>query len=281
MIRMGSVSVLLAVLLCGLATSAFAAEEKMTREDYVAKLAEYTQGEQQANAEIVELDAQIGALQGQLSELDADIASLDESILRSVGAASNAAVATFGSQLDGLLGQLEGLMALASEELYMHHRMELDDIAAQLEELKQNKIAALPEMATKLSRIEDMLGQLQSRGLYDLTQFDYTVEKGDHLWGIAGKETVYSDPYMWPRIYKANSDKVADPDLIYPEQVLAIPVAVGANQYLVQSGDFLFKIAQAVYNDPTKWHRILSANEAQIVEKDMIFPAQVLDIPAN
>ena len=280
MIRKGSVSVLLAVLFCGLATSAFAADEKMTREEYTAKLAEYTQGEQQANAEITDLDAQIAALQAQLSDLDGDIAALDKAILMSIDA-SSAAVANFGSQLDGILGQLEGLMALASEELYMHHRMELDDIAAQLTELKQNKIAALPEMAAKISRIEGMLDQLQSRSLHDLAQFDYTVEKGDHLWGIAEKETIYSDPYMWPRIYKANSDKVADPDMIYPNQVLAIPVAVGANQYLVQSGDFLFKIAQAVYNDPTKWHKILSANESQIVEKDMIFPAQVLDIPAN
>jgi nucleoid-associated protein YgaU len=281
MIRKGSVSVLLAVLLCGLATSTFAAEDKMTREDYTAKLAEYTQGEQQASSEITDLDSQIAALQAQLTELDADIASLDKAILMSVGASSNAAVASFGGQLDAILSQLEGLMALASEELYMHHRMELNDIAAQLDELKQSKIAALPEMAAKLSRIEGMLGQLQSRGLHELTQFDYTVEGGDHLWGIAEKETIYSDPYMWPRIYKANTDKVADPDLIYPNQVLSIPVAVGANQYLVQSGDFLFKIAQAVYNDPTKWHKILLANESQIVERDMIFPAQVLDIPAN
>ena len=280
MIRKSSIRFLSAVLILGLASSAFAAEEKMTREEYVAKLAEYTQGEEQANTQIAELDARIAALQGQLTTLEGDIASLDKAILGSVDA-SNAAVANYGRELDAILGQLEGLMALASEELYMHHRMELDDIAARVAEHKQNKIGALPEMAVKLSRIEGMLGELTSRGIHDLKQFDYTVAKGDHLWGIAEKETIYNDPYMWPRIYRANRETVADPDMIYPDQVLAIPVAVGTNQYLVQSGDFLFKIAQTVYNDPTMWHKILSANEAQIVEKDMIFPAQVLDIPAN
>ena len=279
MIRKGSLSILLAVLMIGLASSAFA-EEKMTREEYVAKLAEYTQGGEQANAQLAELNAQIAALQSQLSGLDADITALDQAILSSVGA-SAAAVAGFGKELDGILNQLEGLMSLAPEELYMHHRIELDDIAAQVAEFKANKISALPEMAAKLSRIDDMLNQLQSRGIRDLKQFDYTVIKGDHLWGIADRETIYNDPYMWPRIYRANSDQVSDPDLIYPDQVLAIPVAVGSNQYLVQGGDFLFKIAQTVYGDPTKWHKILSANDAQIVEKDMIFPAQVLDIPAN
>ena len=28
---------------------------------------------------------------------------------------------------------------------------------------------------------------------------------------------------MWPLIYKANRDKIRDPDLIYPKQVFAIP----------------------------------------------------------
>lgn len=48
----------------------------------------------------------------------------------------------------------------------------------------------------------------------------YEVNKGDHLWGISGKS--YGNPYNWPLIYKANSDKIKDADLIYPGQVLNI-----------------------------------------------------------
>jgi len=195
--------------------------------------------------------------------------------------ASEAEIQDYRKKLDSLTNQLDGLMSLAPEELYMHHRTELEDLAMQLEELKKDKTSALPEMAAKIARIESMLEQLQNQGVRQLSQFDYKVERGDHLWGIAEKETIYADPYMWPRIYRANSDHIGDPDLIYPDQVLAIPVAVGANQYLVTRGDFLFKIAAAVYNDPTKWHKIYKANEKQIVEKDLIFPAQVLEIPAN
>ena len=50
----------------------------------------------------------------------------------------------------------------------------------------------------------------------------YEVTKGDHLWGIAGKASVYGNPYNWPLIYKANSDKIKDADLIHPGQVLDI-----------------------------------------------------------
>lgn len=50
----------------------------------------------------------------------------------------------------------------------------------------------------------------------------YEVAKGDSLWGISGKDAVYGNPYQWPLIYKANSDKIKDADLIYPGQVLGI-----------------------------------------------------------
>lgn len=50
----------------------------------------------------------------------------------------------------------------------------------------------------------------------------YEVSRGDHLWGISGDSDVYGNPYKWPLIYKANSDKIQDADLIYPGQVLDI-----------------------------------------------------------
>lgn len=50
----------------------------------------------------------------------------------------------------------------------------------------------------------------------------YTVVSGDNLWDISGKSSVYGNPYQWPLIYKANSDKIKDADLIYPGQTFAI-----------------------------------------------------------
>lgn len=52
------------------------------------------------------------------------------------------------------------------------------------------------------------------------TSTSYEVNKGDHLWGISGSS--YGNPYKWPLIYKANSDKIKDADLIYPGQVLDV-----------------------------------------------------------
>ena len=50
----------------------------------------------------------------------------------------------------------------------------------------------------------------------------YLVVKGDSLWTISGKPSIYGNPYQWPLIYKANRDKIKDADLIYPGQELTI-----------------------------------------------------------
>lgn len=47
----------------------------------------------------------------------------------------------------------------------------------------------------------------------------YVVEKGDHLWGVAVR--TYGDGYQWTKIAQAN--KIANPDIISPGDVLTLP----------------------------------------------------------
>ena len=47
---------------------------------------------------------------------------------------------------------------------------------------------------------------------------NYEVQRGDHLWGIASQPRIYGNPYAWPLIYKTNSAKIKDADLIHPGQ---------------------------------------------------------------
>lgn len=51
----------------------------------------------------------------------------------------------------------------------------------------------------------------------------YVVQRGDTLWGISAREQIYHNPFMWPLIYKANSQQIRDPDLIFPRQIFVIP----------------------------------------------------------
>jgi nucleoid-associated protein YgaU len=49
----------------------------------------------------------------------------------------------------------------------------------------------------------------------------YEVRKGDSLSKIAKR--VYGDASKWRQIFEANTDKLKDPDKIFPGQVLTIP----------------------------------------------------------
>ena len=253
-----------------------AQEQKMTCEEYMALGGELVNREAAANTQIEELNAQIEALNMQIAQIDRANADLNAQILTAVGH-SESEIAAFGRELDAIIAQLEGLIALAPELLIMR-RGEVTAVDSRVAELKQSNMAALPEMVDKLSTINQMLADLKA-SLAQPVVIDYKVERGDNLWNISKKEQIYDDPYMWPRIYRKNKDQIKDPDLIYPNQVLAVPFGVAENQYLVTQGDFLFKIAVELYNNAGKWHKIYEANKQQIVAPDLIFPAQVLEIP--
>ena len=49
----------------------------------------------------------------------------------------------------------------------------------------------------------------------------YTVKKGDSLWAIAAK--YYGKGSVYTKIASANTDKISNPNLIYPGQVLTLP----------------------------------------------------------
>ena len=162
-------------------------------------------------------------MQKQIDELNALILATIES--------TEAGVREFGQQIDGLLRQLEGLAALAPEEL-QRRRGELKEAGMALDELRMSKISALPEMDAKIDRAQRILDELWMRAPDSIT---YEVVKGDHLWGISSKTEVYDDPYMWPRLYRANREQIKDPDMIYPSQVLNVPIAIGERPMLSRS----------------------------------------------
>jgi nucleoid-associated protein YgaU len=147
----------------------------------------------------------------------------------------------------------------------------------QIEKLKSE----LEPLEAEILRIDSDVRSLnnQVKELEALPK-NWVIKPGECLWTIAGYGDVYSDPVKWPRIYRANTDRIEDPAYIYPDTVLTIPRDWPAS-HTVETNECLWLIAGywEIYDTPWEWPKIFEANKDKIVDPDLIQPQQVLTIP--
>ena len=257
------------------------AQEEMSMEEYNAQLAEWQEREAEAKQALSECQSEIESMQAQIDSLEGEIEQEWKEIYAEIGT-DEAGVQEFREQLQALDEKVSGLLALTPEELFKK-RDEVKAAEEELAELKKDPRSALTEMQNMIATIEGKLTQVKNKmpkAVYD----EYSVMVGDYLWKISGKPDIYDNPMHWMRIYSYNKDQINDPDLIYPEQVLKIQREVGPEEYLVDKGDYLAKIAgnPEVMGDPASWTKIYEKNKAVVGDDpNMIFPYTVLVIPAN
>lgn len=154
---------------------------------------------------------------------------------------------------------------------------ELTATRKQIESLK-NQITPIER---ELLRIDADIRSLSSQ-IVELEALpkSWIIQPGECLWIIAGYEDIYSDPVKWPRIFRANMDKILDPEWIYPDTSLAIP-RDWPTEHIVSTDESLSLIASywEVYSNPMEWTRLFEANKDRIRDPDLIVPDQVLLIP--
>ncbi|HGY55994.1 MAG TPA: LysM peptidoglycan-binding domain-containing protein [Caldithrix abyssi] len=249
--------------------------EEMEQEEYNALLAEWQQKLQQAESNINDENAKIDALKSELDQTQSEIDATWEEIFQATGT-TRADYDKYVSDLSAMKNQAQGILSMSPEEIYRRSD-ELDQLQAQLDEMKQNPFGVMSDNAAQITAIQNLITNAKEKGKPAVPP-TYTVMRGDYLWKIASKEDIYNDAYAWMRIYTANRDQIKNPDLIYPNQVFNIPREAGPNEYWVQKGEFLSKIASSVYGSPFKWQQLYDANKDVIADPNMIYPYQVLKV---
>lgn len=70
---------------------------------------------------------------------------------------------------------------------------------------------------------------------------DYTIVKGDTLWDISGE--FYGNSYQWPIIWKYNT-YINDPDLIFPDNELVIPILFEGESFHLKDKEATVKLGK-------------------------------------
>ena len=250
-------------------------------EEYNAQLAQWQEREATAKTALDECGKMSDEMKSEIDAMQGDVDSTWKAIYDEIDTDADA-VAAYRQKLQDLDAQVSGLLALSPEELFKK-RDEVKQAEEMLAAYKLDRISALTEMQNLIAGIEGKLTQIKNKmpkAIYD----EYSVVMGDYLWKISGKADIYADPMQWMRIYSYNKDQIKNPDLIFPEQILKIQREVGPEEYLVERGDYLAKIAGKadVMGDPSTWTKIYEKNKAIIGDDpNMIFPYTVLVVPAN
>lgn len=269
-------SLLGALLVAFVAFPAAAQDDRMTFEEYQAELQNWQQREQDAQARISTLESEIQALRDAIDQLDSDIAMVWQSIYDMLGLTEQDLQA-FADELDAVAADLSDFQQMTPEEIYQNSER-LDEVEMRLDELSGHSAAMLTQYDEIGERLDGQVDSVNARMAKPKSKM-YTVVRGDYLWKIAAMPDHFGDGMKWMRIYSVNRDKINDPDLIFPDQRFNIPLEVAKENYLVKRGDFLYGIAESIYNDPFKWRKLYEANRSIISDPNYIVPEMILEVP--
>lgn len=197
--------------------------QDMTREQWQQEMASLTQQVNDLRARAQALTTSLSTLQGESTKLDADLKKCMDELYALVG--SNAAeAAQYRAQIEAAEGRANDLLRLSDAEL-LARSGEVTALENDVKRLWENKLSLIPEFWDRLTALNDKVASLKTT-LAGSGQV-YTVgtwsRDRDCLWNIAKKPSVYSNAWLWPKIWQGNRDQIRDPDVIQPGQKLKIP----------------------------------------------------------
>lgn len=178
-------------------------------------------------SEVARLEGEVANAKVELDRVNSDITAR----MAEVNSCQESLYAMLGSNRAGFNAYRERLVR-AEQELGALRGMSQANLNMDRVNSLENEIRAL--RGDKLVLTRDHKNRVQAlsngyinwrRGLMPANA-TYTVgtwrENRDCLWNIAKKPEIYSDPFAWPKIWRANMEQIRNPDVIHPGQQLTI-----------------------------------------------------------
>lgn len=172
--------------------------------------------------------SKLDSIRGLVTKAESDLADAvvalkkcNEDIYALVGA-SEADVNSFRQRLGQLEGRVREMQRLSDDAL-ADRQDEVKQLDRSLNELAREQVAILPEFYDRVVSLHrDIKGLYREKKIKGYTVGTW-AETRDCLWNIAGRQEIYADPFQWPKIWQANTDKIKNPDVIQPGWNLTVP----------------------------------------------------------
>ena len=205
--------------------SSYAAAQEMTKEEWQKQMTELTATRNDLKAKLTALQTEIDKLKKEDADKAAALKKCNDEVMALVGAEA-AAERTFAAKLDEVDAKINELSRLSNQDLWAR-KGEIDDVQKALDEVKKNKMSALPKYFDRVKEQQTRIDALRKTLEAAQLQMTYTVgtwaKDRDCLWNIAKKPKIYDNAFLWPKIWQGNKGQIKNPDVIKKGQVLTIP----------------------------------------------------------
>jgi len=168
--------------------------------------------------------------------------------------------------LDQELAKLQGELESRRTDLTAT-RKQIESLRNQITPIERELLRVESDIRTLTSQVAELEALPKA----------WNIVSGECLWVIAGYEDVYSDPVKWPRIFRANLDKIEDPHWIYPDTLLVVP-RDWPKAHRVNPDESLSIIASywEVYGNALEWTRLYEGNRNLVKDPDFVLPDQLI-----
>lgn len=198
-------------------------DEDLTKSEADLRIADWEAKVKALQAELDGATAEVTGMNQQMEQIKADTKKCREEIYAMLGA-TEADAQRFRERLGRIETRVREIGRMSDDQIGSH-LAELQTLEDSLSGMRREKLAVLPEFFNKIIAIQREINDIRGRARTNTYTVGTWAKDRDCLWNIAGREQIYNDPLMWPKIWQANTDKIRNPDLIYPGQVLSIPPA--------------------------------------------------------